>query len=215
MNNDYQTVQYEWLSADPVPAHAYLLPAIRRMLPASGNGCRVLDMGCGNGYVAAHLARDGFEVTGFDLSADGIEIAQRQYPMVTFKVASVYDDLTAVVGTGFDWVISSEVIEHLYFPKRLLQGASGVLKDGGGLIVSTPYHGYLKNMALSLFDKWDSHHTAHFDGGHIKFLSERTLGTMLEETGFSNIQFGNAGRVPFLWKSMVCRAQKALPTPRV
>jgi len=45
-------------------------------------------------------------------------------------------------------------------------------------------------------------------GGHIKFFSEKTISAMLLEANFSNIKFDNAGRVKWLWKSMVLRAQK-------
>lgn len=74
--------------------------------------------------------------------------------------------------------------------------------------LTTPYHGYLKNLVLSIFNYWDKHHTVDWEGGHIKFFSERTLRQMLMATGFANITFNNAGRLQYLWKSMVCRAQK-------
>jgi 2-polyprenyl-3-methyl-5-hydroxy-6-metoxy-1,4-benzoquinol methylase len=208
MIGNHATNSYEWLDANAVPAHQYLLPAIRSLLPADGKGCRVLDMGCGNGRVASHLAAEGFDVTGFDLSPDGIDIARRAHPTLTFEVGSVYDDMSTSVGRDFDWVITSEVIEHLYYPKRLLENAFAAIRPGGGIVVTTPYHGYLKNLALSLANKWDDHHAAHSDGGHIKFLSPRTLTRMLADVGFSEPFFANAGRVPFLWKSMVCRATK-------
>jgi 2-polyprenyl-6-hydroxyphenyl methylase/3-demethylubiquinone-9 3-methyltransferase len=83
-----------------------------------------------------------------------------------------------------------------------------VLKPGGLLIISTPYHGYLKNLALSIFGKWDDHHTALWDGGHIKFWSRSTLTQLLEAGGFDVIDFRGVGRLPWLWKSMVLIARK-------
>jgi 2-polyprenyl-6-hydroxyphenyl methylase/3-demethylubiquinone-9 3-methyltransferase len=68
----------------------------------------------------------------------------------------------------------------------------------------------MKNLALSLLDRWDDHHTVRWDGGHIKFFSEKTLTALLGETGFTDIRFSNAGRVPWLWKSMVCRAVRPI-----
>lgn len=83
-----------------------------------------------------------------------------------------------------------------------------MIRKNGYLILTTPYHGYAKNLALSIFNKWDHHHTVDWVGGHIKFFSERTLASMLKESGFNNIVFNNAGRIRWLWKSMVCRSQK-------
>jgi 2-polyprenyl-6-hydroxyphenyl methylase/3-demethylubiquinone-9 3-methyltransferase len=105
-------------------------------------------------------------------------------------------------------IVSSEVIEHLFLPRRLPETAFALLRPGGLFILTTPYHGYMKNLALSLMNKWDDHHTVHHDGGHIKFFSEKTLRELLENSGFAALTFNNAGRLPWLWKSMVCRAQR-------
>jgi hypothetical protein len=73
----------------------------------------------------------------------------------------------------------------------------------GRLLLTTPYHGYLKNLLISALGKCDSHYNPLWDCGHIKFWSRRTLSKALEETGFENIQFYGAGRFRWLWKSMV------------
>lgn len=46
------------------------------------------------------------------------------------------------------------------------------------------------------------------DDGHIKLWSRRTLSHLLAETGFQNIQFRGAGRLPFLWMTMVMSGDK-------
>ena len=107
----------------------------------------------------------------------------------------------------FDVVISVEVIEHLFDPKQLIRSAKQCLKPGGTLILTTPYHGYWKNLALALSGKMDSHHTVLWDGGHIKFFSVPTLTQLLTTEGCTNIQFHFAGRFPYLWKSMLCSCQ--------
>jgi len=197
---------YGWKSLAATPAHEYVWPAILRLLPSYTDPeiVQVLDLGCGNGYIASRLHELGFSVTGVDASPDGIALARQAYPEIDFQTASIYDNLSIPHDGMFDLVVSSEVIEHLYYPRLLLRNAFAALKVGGTIIVTTPYHGYLKNLALSIAGKWDDHHAVHWDGGHIKFFSERTLKSMLEETGFTDIRFSNAGRVPWLWKSMVC-----------
>ena len=52
----------------------------------------------------------------------------------------------------------------------------------------------------------DHHYTALWDGGHIKFWSRETLTKLLEEFGFRVTDFRGAGRLPYLWKSMLVRA---------
>jgi len=103
----------------------------------------------------------------------------------------------------FDIVISTEVIEHLYSPRLYISGCYKAVRPGGLFVCSTPYHGYLKNLLIALLNKNDSHTSPLWDGGHIKFWSRKTLGQLLTETGFTNLQFRGAGRMPFLWMTML------------
>lgn len=175
---------------------------------------QVCDLGCGNGYLASRLGAAGLQVTGIDASASGVAIANQHYATdkVRFAKAVIGGDLSMgkLLPSGFDAVISSDVIEHLYRPAALMESAASLLKPGGYLVVGTPYHGYLKNLGLSLFDKWDAHHGVHWDGGHIKFFSERTLRELVARHGFTDIRFVFYGRAPWLWKNMICMSRRPL-----
>lgn len=202
---------YEWHSSsvsngksgegltDAIVATVRKLPGVRK----------VCDLGCGNGYIVGQLAKSGFSVTGVDASESGVEIASRTYPAADFRCALIGDDLTGVLPlSDFDLVISSDVIEHLYRPADLVEAASALLKPRGHLLICTPYHGYLKNLALSVTGRMDEHFTALWDGGHIKFFSVGTLSELIEENGFTDLSFSYYGRAPYLWKNMICHARK-------
>jgi 2-polyprenyl-3-methyl-5-hydroxy-6-metoxy-1,4-benzoquinol methylase len=169
---------------------------------------RVLDLGCGNGAITASLSQAGFDVVGCDPSEEGIVVARRAFSRLPFHVLSVYDEPSRLGASDFDVVVSTEVIEHLFLPRFLPRFASRVLRQSGYLILSTPYHGYAKNLALSVTGKWDDHHSPCWDGGHVKFWSRRTLTALVAEEGFQFIQFIGAGRLPYLWKSMIVIFQK-------
>jgi 2-polyprenyl-3-methyl-5-hydroxy-6-metoxy-1,4-benzoquinol methylase len=147
-------------------------------------------------------------VAGCDLSQSGIAQARAAWPTCRFEVASAYDDLQQRFESTFDAVISAEVIEHLYDPRLFVRRAYGVLDPGGLLVLTTPYHGYLKNLALAVTGRMEAHFTALWDGGHIKFWSPRTLAHLLAETGFVNVAWRGVGRLPLLWKSMVVLARR-------
>lgn len=200
--------QYGWHVRDAEPVHNYVLPAMLKLLP-KGRTLSILDAGCGNGFVAGKLAEIGHHVVGIDLAEDGIAIARGTYPNLRFEVCSVYDNLKTLVN-NVDLVVSSEVIEHLFYPKVFLNNLYKVICPGGYIILTTPYHGFLKNLALSVTNNWDKHFTASWEGGHIKFFSEKTIKLILEGEGFKEVTFNNAGRLPWLWKSLVCRAQKPM-----
>ncbi|MDB6155833.1 MAG: ubiG 1, partial [Chthoniobacteraceae bacterium] len=108
----------------------------------------------------------------------------------------------------FDLVVSTEVVEHLYSPREYAKGCFKALRPGGRFICTTPYHGFLKNLAIALTNQWDTHANPLWDGGHIKLWSRNTLGEILRETGFENLQFRGAGRIPWLWMTMAMAGDK-------
>ena len=142
--------------------------------------------------------------------ADGVRFAKEQLPSTPLYQLGVDSDPALITEQEglFDAVVSTEVIEHLYSPHLLPRFAWHCLRPGGLLIVTTPHHGYLKNLALSVADKWDHHHTALWHGGHIKFWSRTTLTQLLAKEGFVAERFLGVGRVPWLWKSMILVMRK-------
>jgi 2-polyprenyl-3-methyl-5-hydroxy-6-metoxy-1,4-benzoquinol methylase len=169
---------------------------------------RVIDIGCGNGALATALAAAGFDVTGCDDDRGGIEIARRTAPAARFEAVGVYDDPSTLGLADFDVAVSTEVVEHLFRPAALPRFAAAVLKPRGHLIVTTPYHGYLKNLALSLANGWDHHFSPLWDGGHIKFWSPATITQLLTQQGFEVVRVTGSGRFRWFWKSMVVVARK-------
>ncbi len=203
------TEHYGWKAAAPHSA-SYLNAPVRALV-AEVRPSDVLDAGCGNGALAAELAADGYQVVGIDADAHGLDLARHRAPGVKFVQAVFESDPASLGVTGdgrVDVVVSTEVIEHLYAPHELVRFAFNALRPGGRFIITTPYHGYLKNLALSLVNGWDRHFSADWHGGHIKFWSRRSLSVLLEQQGFRVIGFGGVGRTPFLWKSMILIAER-------
>jgi 2-polyprenyl-3-methyl-5-hydroxy-6-metoxy-1,4-benzoquinol methylase len=207
MNTPAGQTTYGWSDAIPPCSCDYLATPVIRLCRELG-ARRVLDVGCGNGVLAGTLAAAGFDVTACDDDRAGIEIARRTIPGVRFEAVGVYDDCAGLGTSGFDVAVSTEVIEHLFRPAALPQFAASVLKPHGHLILTTPYHGYLKNLALSLANGWDRHFSPLWDGGHIKFWSAATLTQLLTREGYDVIQVSGAGRLRWFWKSMIVVARK-------
>jgi 2-polyprenyl-3-methyl-5-hydroxy-6-metoxy-1,4-benzoquinol methylase len=200
---------WEYTSSKPTQNHAYLWPPVlemlRRRVPPP---TRVLDAGCGSGGFCGVMRRElGVEVCGCDLSESGIALARRNAPDCRFEQLSVYDDFVEAFDTKWDAVVSIEVIEHLYDPFAFLERIRQSLAPGGIFILTTPYHGYLKNLLIALGGRYDRHHTPLNTGGHVKFWSRNTLTAALHRAGFRIVEFRGVGRWPWLWKSMVVAAE--------
>ena len=201
--------EFKFASADAEHTAKYLLPAVLRILAGEGESAKtsIFDLGCGNGATAEILQRHGYEVVGVDPSTSGIREAYRAYPNLQFFVGSAYDNLAARFGR-FQVVLSLEVVEHVYYPRKFAATLFSLVRPGGLAIVSTPYHGYLKNVGMALSGKLDSHFTALWDEGHIKFWSILTIKELLTEAGFSGISFQRVGRIPVFAKSMIAVARR-------
>jgi len=202
--------EYGWARVEASCTEPYLGPVVDEWLGPLPDGAAVLDAGCGNGATLARLAGvRRYHLAGLEISESGLAIARRQNPEVEIVKADLTAELSGHEWQGrFDAVVSLEVVEHVFLPRVYARNCYGFLKPGGRLIVSTPYHGWIKNVALAVTGKLDGHFTALWDYGHIKFWSRKTLGLLLEEAGFRVIGFSGAGRVPYLWKSMVLLAEK-------
>ncbi len=167
----------------------------------------MFELGCGSGSVAHAFSLQGWDVTGVDPSTDGIAQTNARYHQLKLESGSAYDDLVTRYGQ-FPLVTSLEVVEYVYFPRRYAATLYSLLEPGATAIISTPYHGYWKNIALAGIGKMDAHFTALWDHGHIKFWSIDTLGRLLREAGFVDICFKRVGRIPPLAKSMIALARK-------
>ena len=163
----------------------------------------MFEIGCGNGALIRKLRELGHDAIGVDTSESGVALAGPHC-----SVGSAYDDLAGQYGR-FPVVVSLEVVEHLMEPRRFARAAFDLLEPGGVAIISTPFHGYWKNLALALTGRMDDHFGPLWDGGHVKFWSERTLGELLREAGFDAVRFERAGRIAPLAKSMVAIAHRA------
>lgn len=200
---------YGWTSPQGPQSCGYIAPRILEILKKL-NVKRVFDLGSGNGALCAQISSAGYKVVGVEYDKEGVDVARTTHSEISFYNFGVQDNPATLLNSEqvFDVVVSTEVIEHLFSPHLLPIYARGVLKQGGYLIVTTPYHGYLKNLALAIFGKWDHHHTVLWHGGHVKFWSRATLTQLLSENGFEVVDFSGVGRLPYLWKSMVLIAKK-------
>jgi 2-polyprenyl-3-methyl-5-hydroxy-6-metoxy-1,4-benzoquinol methylase len=202
--------KFGWHAGQKTYTGDYLHTPVITALKQS-NSKTILDAGCGNGSLCAAMTDNGLACIGTDADKAGVEVARVDHPEIRFEYMLFSEDPAALLPEGaplWDAVVSTEVVEHLYSPHELPAFAFKALRPGGIFVISTPYHGYFKNLVMALSGKLDAHFTALWHGGHIKFWSRNSLTMLLEQSGFVVEEFVGAGRFPFLWKSMILIARK-------
>jgi len=149
---------------------------IRARLPA---GARVLDLGCGPGWVSHNLIGD-YRVVGVDVEADAVQLCRLRYD-ADYLVGSAFSLPTAA--GQFDAVIFTEAIEHFAQPAPALAEIARVLKPGGLALITTPNCGSL--FWILIENTWH-----RFFGGpckpysrevHPSRFTRRSLGALLSQ----------------------------------
>ena len=117
---------------------------------SSARGLKVLDIGCGNGYVLSHYAYNGADVTGVDLTATAIDLSRKRFALAGLrgKFFEIDGEHLPFPDDDFDIVCSMGVLHHISNPDPLVDEMFRVLKPGGRLIAML-YHRYSwKNLVL-------------------------------------------------------------------
>lgn len=112
--------------------------AILRHIPE--NAELILDVGCGNGWVAKYFVSKGKKIVSMDIALKNPVKVLQENPGENHAaiVADAYH--LPFKKNSFDTIIASEIMEHVYDPKIFITKLLEVLKPGGKLIITTPYN---------------------------------------------------------------------------
>jgi SAM-dependent methyltransferase len=168
-------------------------------------GERVLDLGCGSGRFVAALRDAGADPVGVEIAEAALERARAVAPGADLRLLEPGGSLPLEHGS-VDLVWCSEVLEHVADGSGLLHEVRRVLRPGGRLLVTVPFHGRVKAAAIAL-----SRFDAHFDpqGQHLRFYTRASLAASLRAAGLEPDPIGTAGGLPLLRESLVARARRA------
>jgi len=113
-------------------------------LASNVEGENILDIGCSQGVFPILLAREGYNVLGIDTNKDAVEFSENlklkesnfTQKNVTFKNI---DYLSTSINQNFDTIILAEVLEHLYYPEKIIQKVTENLKPNGRILITVPF----------------------------------------------------------------------------
>jgi SAM-dependent methyltransferase len=175
------------------------------LLSEAKPGERVLDLGCGAGRFVAALRDARADPVGVEIAEAALERARAVAPGADLRLLEA-DGSVPLEHGSVDLVWCSEVLEHVADGTHLLQEARRVLRPGGRILVTVPYHGRAKAVAIALarFD-------AHFDpqGQHLRFYTRTSLAEALRAAAFAEPSVRAVGGVPLFRETLVARASRS------
>jgi 2-polyprenyl-3-methyl-5-hydroxy-6-metoxy-1,4-benzoquinol methylase len=154
----------------------------------TGSNNEVLDIGCGEGFFAAELVRDGNRVSGVDALPDASQrgILEQYVSMdLNAPAATLFEKLA---GRQFDRVLLLDVLEHLVQPEQLLAGAKAALRKDGFVVVSLPNVANFTVRLMFLMGRFEYAERGIMDRTHLHFYTRKTARRMLEECGYEILE---------------------------
>lgn len=146
---------------------------------------RLLEVGCGLGYLLALFRQDGWDVLGVEPYYQACRYARE---VLGIEVKNAILETAELPDEAFDVVLLNHVIEHVEDPLATLREVNRVLKPGGHFVIETPRYDTLSFRVLGRRERSIN------CSGHIYFFTTQTLKNLYQAAGFEQVDLRYTGR---------------------
>lgn len=185
---------------------SYKWPCLKKYIPIDPK-ISILDFGCGAGQLIFKINKMNpkSHYVGVDVSEECVSRNKEKFSKKEFRLIKDGAPLP-FKDNSFEYIISSDSIEHVYDTESAFGEFKRVLKPGGKIIITTPYHGFFKNLAIILSNNFD----LSFDPSapHIRFFTKESISKCLKKAGLKPIKYDYFGRFYPLSRGMLVIAEK-------
>lgn len=142
----------------------------------------ILDVGCNTGMVGKEIIRKKAAIVdGIDVNEEALEQAEEAYRKVFQRDLS--RDKVEIEEEKYDYIIFSDILEHLPRPDLTLQDFRKYLKDDGRIIISLPNVARLEIRLGLLLGNFD-YKPGIMSEDHLRFFTKRSAVEMIEKCGY-------------------------------
>ncbi len=158
-NTIYESEQYPWYNKfiEIAKHHPKPLKELARLsaiykpvydfINTQTKPLRILDVGCGYGYLVHSLRRESHRALGIDISSKAIETANKNF--------GNYFSISSTPAGKYDLIIATEIIEHVQDPRGFIQQLMESLNPNGALLITTPNKNFYDSINLQAIWKTD------------------------------------------------------------
>ena len=145
------------------------------------SGTSVLDVGCGSGSLGRLLTTKGVAVDGVEMNPDRAAVAAEY--LRTVAVGPAGSETRSQLATNYDFVLFTDVLEHVTDPTELLSWGRSMLAPGGRVIAQIPNSANWRFRMKILRGDWRYAESGFFDRDHVRFFDVRTAQDLGNDLG--------------------------------
>lgn len=170
--------KYSLLNLDKSPHSPHsIIPRL-----ASKKNSLVLDVGCNNGLIGREMIRlSQASVDGIDINEEALEKAEEAYRKVFRR--DLCGSKLEIETEKYDYIVFSDILEHLPRPDLVLRDAKKYLKDDGEVIISLPNVARFEVRLGLLFGNFD-YSPGILSEDHLRFFTKQSAQKMIRECGY-------------------------------
>ncbi|MDA2929804.1 bifunctional glycosyltransferase/class I SAM-dependent methyltransferase [Acidobacteria bacterium AH-259-O06] len=157
-------------------SHRYIIDAIR-------SDSKVLDLGCGSGFVAKELTRKGCKVVGID-NVPPEQVDNSLHRFIKWDLANLQD---VPLEECFDYVVWGDVLEHLRNAEEALKASRRFLKESGRMILSTGNIAIWFYRLSLLLGRFNYGGKGILDKTHVRLYTRSSFESSIERAGLKII----------------------------
>ncbi|MDD5163412.1 MAG: class I SAM-dependent methyltransferase [Candidatus ainarchaeum sp.] len=153
-----------------------------QIVALAGKNRKILEFGCGKGFVSEQLQKNCNKVTAIEIDTESAGQAEKFCEKIILGNIEKID--FEKIGKDFDAAIFADVLEHLKNPEETIAKTKKLLSLEGKIIVSVPNIANWKIRFGLLLGKFDYAKQGILDKTHLKFFTLKTIKKAIENSGF-------------------------------
>ena len=170
----------------------------QRIIELVGQNKKVLEVGSSSGYMSKFFLRNNCRVDVVEIEKIALKKVSKKINKVIHK--SIEDSsIASELNKDYDFIILSDVIEHLAFPEKALENLKKIASNDTKLILSTPNIAcWIIRKELFLKGRFEYEESGILDKTHLRLFTVDSLLKLLSESGWKTHQIiGTITRLPF------------------
>lgn len=145
----------------------------------------VLEFGPANGRMTKHMKEQlNCKVYAVEIDENAANDTAQYTEKIIVDSIENYNWKIEFNSIQFDYIIFADVLEHLYYPEKVLQNVKEFLKEDGSILVSIPNIAHNSIIINLMKNEFNYSPTGLLDDTHIRFFTKKTFDNLIRKTGY-------------------------------